>query len=375
MLRKNCITVDLNAIVHNWKIMKAALPVHTEVIAVMKANAYGHGVLQVSRALEAAGAKYFAVATPDEAIELREGGVRGEIIILGAATPAAYDACIRHHFCQTVFQTKVLFAIDRRAEELGTKAKVHIKIDTGMNRIGLRNTSEALEMASAMLQCSHTEVCGIYTHFCDADAQEVGINDFTRHQLQQFEMLRACFPKEIPTHAANSAIALNCPQAYFDMVREGISLYGYPPVKTELPFIPAMKWVSEITYIKSVLPGETIGYARTYTANTERRIATVCVGYGDGYHRSLSNRGSVLVRGRRAPIVGNVCMDQLMIDVTDIPDALEGDEVVLLGTQDNGRISAYELAEWAGTIPYEVILSATDRVERKFIPFNPSLKG
>lgn len=193
------------------------------------------------------------------------------------------------------------------------------------------------------------------------------MNPFTRAQLKRFCELRAHFNPDIPAHVANSAMSLLAPEAYFNMIREGISLYGYPPVPTNLPFTPALSWYTEIVHVKRVNAGESIGYGCTFIAPRDMLVATAAVGYGDGYHRAVSNRGAMLVHGRRAPIVGRVCMDQTMLDVTDIPGVQVGDETVILGCQGGERIDAVELASWAGTISYEVLLAVTARVPRVYL--------
>lgn len=365
MLRQNRIVIDMEAIRNNYRVLKERVGECVEVMPVIKANAYGHGMLETAQALVKIGATHFAVAIPDEGVELRLGGIQEEILILGAATPAAASEAIAHGLTQTVFTPEMVELLEQEAALQEREAFVHVKIDSGMNRIGLRTLDEARTLADTLKHCKHVRPTGVYTHFAEADAPENGeLNAFSREQLKRFLELRSPFDKSIPSHVANSAAGLIAPEAYFGMVREGISLYGYPPVETDLAFRPALKWLTEVVHIKTIAAGETIGYGRTFTASHEMKIATVAVGYGDGYHRALSNKGVMLIRGRRAPIVGRVCMDQTMVDVTDIPDASVGDEVVLLGKQGDEEIDAEELAAWAGTISYEVLLAVTQRVPR-----------
>ena len=247
-------------------------------------------------------------------------------------------------------------------------ARVHIKLDTGMNRIGLRTVEEAQAVAAALKECSHVKVVGIYTHLAAADEPDAegSLNAFSLKQLQRFRELRACFDPSIPAHAANSALTLLEPSNDFDMVRAGIVLYGYPPVPTQLPFRTVMSWRTEVVHVKTIQAGESVGYGCAFTASQEMRVATVAVGYGDGYHRACSHGGMMLIRGKRAPILGRVCMDQTMVDVTDIPEAAVGDEVVLLGRQGDEEIDAEEIARWADTISYEVLLSIAPRVPRLY---------
>ena len=276
---------------------------------------------------------------------------------------------MRYGLTQTVFTPEMVAELDREAAAQRRESLVHIKLDTGMNRIGLRTEEEADALAAALASASHVRATGIYTHFADADnpLPDGGMNPFTRAQLKRFCELRAHFNPDIPAHVANSAMSLLAPEAYFNMIREGISLYGYPPVPTNLPFTPALSWYTEIVHVKRVNAGESIGYGCTFIAPRDMLVATAAVGYGDGYHRAVSNRGAMLVHGRRAPIVGRGCMDQTMLDVTDIPGVQVGDETVILGCQGGERIDAVELASWAGTISYEVLLAVTARVPRVYL--------
>ncbi len=369
MLRLNRILIDMDAVRHNYRLMRQSVPHHVQVMAVVKANAYGHGMLETARALEAEGAAHFAVATPDEGIELRLGGVKGEILVLGAAMPRAAEDAVAYGLTQTVFTPDMVRLIDGCAARLGCMASVHVKLDTGMNRIGLRTPQEAQAVAQALQESPHVKQTGLYTHFADADAPLPNgwANEFTLDQMKRFDALRAYFPKDICVHAANSAMSLLQPRVYHDMIREGISLYGYPPVPTELPFRPAMSWETEVVHVKDLTPGDTVSYGRTFVAQRPMRVATLAVGYGDGYHRMASGRGEVLIRGCRAPIVGRVCMDQTMVDVTGIGQVRAGDVATLLGAQGGERIDACQLADWWGTIAYEVLLSPSSRVERTYL--------
>lgn len=369
MLRNNRVVIDMDAIRNNYQILRNKVPANVEVMPVIKANAYGHGMLETAQALSPIGVKHFAVALPEEGIDLRLGGVEGDILVLGAAMPAAVQAVVRYGLTQTVFTPDMVALLNQEAEKQRSTAFVHIKLDTGMNRIGLRTHEEAEALAKSLTEAPNVKATGIYTHFADADnpMPDGGVNAFTREQLLRFKALRAHFSADIPAHVANSAMSLLAPEAYFNMIREGISLYGYPPVNTSLSFKPAMSWIAEVVNVKRIAAGETIGYGRTFETRHDMVIATVAVGYGDGYHRACSNRGQMLVRGKRVNIVGRVCMDQTMVDVTDVPNVCVGDEVVLLGAQGDERIDAEELARWADTISYEVLLAVTPRVPRVYL--------
>lgn len=367
MLRQNQVLIDMEAIRNNYRILRQNVPDDVAVMPVVKANAYGHGMLEVAQTLAQIGAEHFAVALTEEGIDLRLGGIQGEILVLGAAMPRSAEQAVRYRLTQTIFTPEMAERLEQEAVKQGMEALVHIKLDTGMNRIGLRTREEAELLAQTLAKCPHVRATGIYTHFADADNPTDGtLNAYSRQQLARFNELRACFPQEIPSHVANSAMSLLAPEAYFNMIREGISLYGYPPVHTKLPFRPALSWRTEVVHIKQIEAGETIGYGRTFTAERPMRIATVAVGYGDGYLRSCSNRGEMLICGQRAPIVGRVCMDQTMLDVTHIPQCCVGDEVVIIGSQNEERITAEEVAAWADTIVYEVLLSMTARVPRRY---------
>ena len=368
MLRKNRVLIDLEALRNNYRLVKEHVPSTVQVMCVIKADGYGHGMLEVAQALSEAGAQHFAVAIAEEGVQLRENGIEGEILVLGAATPRAAAEAIRYSLSQTVFTPEMIHLLEKEAVRLQKDAKVHIKLDTGMNRIGLRTTEEAKAVAKALQECPHVIPTGLYTHMAAADEPEADgeLNAFTRMQLEKFRELRMCFDPSIPAHAANSALTLLDSSNDFDMVRAGIVLYGYPPVESSLPFRTVMSWRTEVVHVKTIHAGESVGYGCAFTATREMRIATVAVGYGDGYHRACSHGGMMLIRGKRSPILGRVCMDQTMVDVTDIPDAAVGDEVVLLGKQGNDEIDAEELARWADTISYEVLLSIAPRVTRLY---------
>lgn len=370
MYRQNQIIIDLDAIRHNYLLMKGQLPPDVRVMAVVKANAYGHGILEVAKTIVDAGGNDLAVAIPEEGVQLRDNGIRANILVLGAATDVAAEVAVERGLTLTVFEPHMVEVLEEAAVSIGKMALVHIKLDTGMNRIGLKTEGEADALALALSQVTHVKVTGIYTHFADADnLTDAGeINTYSHNQLEMFQTLRAHFDPSIPAHVSNSAMSLVAPEANFNMIRQGISLYGYPPVATDLDFRHALRWESEVVYVKELCSGCSISYGCTYTTDRPMRVATVAVGYGDGYHRLMSNRGQMLVNGKRANIVGRICMDQTIIDVTDIPDVQVGTQAVLIGSQGSDSISADELATWAETISYEVLLAITTRVPRTYLP-------
>lgn len=370
MFRQNRIIIDLEAIRHNYLLMKQQVPPDVRVMAVVKANAYGHGMVEAAQTVVDAGCNDLAVAIPEEGIQLREHGIHANILVLGAATEIAADVAIEQELTQTIFEPYMIDVLEEAAVRVGKPALVHIKLDTGMTRIGLRTGGEADALALALANATHVRATGIYTHFADADhlTDEGAINAYTQKQLDDFMALKAHFDPSIPAHVSNSAMGLVAPQAVFSMIREGISLYGYPPVPTDLDFRPALRWETEVVFVKEIAAGTSVGYGCTFTADHAMRVATVAVGYGDGYHRVMSNRGQMLVCGKRANIIGRICMDQTMIDVTDIPEVAVGAQAVLIGTQGADRVSAEELAAWADTISYEVLLAITQRVPRLYLP-------
>ncbi|MFH1880337.1 MAG: alanine racemase, partial [Bacillota bacterium] len=266
MYRHNRITIDLDAIRHNYRLMTDYLPKGVRVMAVVKANAYGHGMVEVAKTVVAAGCADLAIAIPEEGISLRENGLNGmNILILGAINERAIEACVAHDLTMTVFEPEMVQKIDACAARLRKNACIHIKVDTGMARIGLRTREEAKALQTALDTASHVRATGIYTHFADADrlGEDGGICDYSQNQLESFRQLKACFDPSIPAHASNSAMSLVYADANFAMIREGISLYGYPPVPTSLPFRPAIRWEAEIVQVKDVPKGTSIGYGCT----------------------------------------------------------------------------------------------------------------
>ena len=366
--RATRLTIDLSAIAHNAAARCALAPAGTRVMAVVKANAYGHGDVEVAKTALRNGCGALAVALPGEGARLRTAGLAAPILVLGAAEPEGAGLAVTYDLCQTVFlpeQTRWIAAEARRQRRV---ARVQIKIDTGMSRLGLSDPKALCQLASDILGDPWLRLEGAYTHLANADAPE---DDFALEQLRRFDALadglRALAPR-LPLHAANSAGLIRFPSASYDWVRTGIALYGAPPLPCPAPLRQAMRWTTRASYVKTVPSGATIGYGRTHAAADTLRVMTLPVGYADGYLRALSNRAQVLVRGQRAPIVGRVCMDQCMADVTAIPEASIGDEVVLLGRQGTQSIGADELGEWAGTISYEVFCAISPRVTRTVLP-------
>jgi len=358
--------VDLSAIAENTAVLKAAIAPTPHMMAVVKANAYGHGLAQVAQTALKNGADWLGVAIPEEGETLRQAGVENPILVLGAVNERGAEASVRCRLTQTVFDRQRVRLLQSAAERMNTTVDVHVKCDTGMGRIGVRTADELRSVLDEIAACPRVRLTGAFTHFADADGDS---DEYSEQQMERFEAFRALLPEDILFHAAASAAGIKYPQARYQMVRQGISLYGCAPVKGGPRVRPALSWHSEIAYVKTIPAGECVSYGCTFRADKETRVATIPVGYGDGYHRALSGKAELLVGGRRCPVIGRVCMDQIMADVTDVPEkeCYLGAPVVLLGRQGNEEITADELAAWAGTISYEMLLAATARVPITYV--------
>lgn len=339
-----------------------------KVMLVVKANAYGHGLVEVSKAL-AGKADYVGVAVLEEGILLRKLGITAPILVLGGIWGDQILGYLQHDLTLTASSVERLRQIDAVAGQIGVKAKVHLKIDTGMERIGVHYYS-AGSLQEAALQCRHVEVEGIFSHFANADSADL---THARIQLDRFnEVLRFYERRSLPMpmrHIANSAAILQLPESSMDMVRPGIMLYGVypsPEVPRTVAVKPALAWKSRVVYFKVVKPGHSVSYGSTWQSDHNVRVVTVPVGYGDGYFRSMSNRAHAIIRGKKYPQVGTICMDQFMINI-EWDSAYNGDEVLLLGESGGQQIRVEDLAEWAGTIPYEILTNINTRVPRLYI--------
>ena len=362
--------INLDAIAHNVQVAKANLKPSTKLCAVVKADAYGHGAVRV--AIEAArnGADFLAVALLQEAVKLREAGLDMPILILGSMLPEVADLVVRYDISQAVFDEERLYALNEAALKQNTKAKIHIKIDTGMHRIGV-HVRDAGSFAKLAASLPGIEIEGTFSHFATADGDD---KEYAAYQFARFQEALAAIEAEGVNpgirHIANSAALTELQEYQMDMVRQGITLYGLHPahmIDCYKGFEPVMTVKTKISYIKELPAEVTIGYGRTHTLNRPSLVATLPIGYADGVSRRLSNKGYMLVNEEKAPIIGRVCMDQLMLDVTDIPDVKVGDEVVVFG----GRELPMELvAEWADTICYEVVCAVSPRVPRQYVRGN-----
>jgi alanine racemase len=373
MIRPTVATVSLEAIQHNFAtirglIARRADPAPAEIIAVVKANAYGHGALTVGPALEAAGATMLACADIEEGVALREAGVGGPILVFGALSVSDLDGVFSHRLTPTVSTPSAARALEAAAATRGVTLGCHLKIDTGMNRLGFRHDNLARTLPG-VLGASHLRIDAVYTHFGTADDPE---SPFMEAQRSRFNRARAALGamglRGARAHAANSAALLRDERTWYDFVRPGLLLYGIVPpplAASDLDLRPALSLASRIVAVKGLRPGEGTGYGLRWQLDTPRSIAIVPAGYADGVDTRLANRGVVLIRGRRAAIVGSVCMDMIMIDVTGL-DVAPGDDVVLIGRQGDEEITAREIAATIGTIPWEVVCRLGARIERRY---------
>ena len=363
---RNRRVVDPGKIEQNMREICSALPEHVRALAVVKADGYGHGALQTARAAIHGGASMLAVASVDEGTALRDGGIRIPILVLGAVTGYDVKQGAEAGLIQTVCSPDMVRMCESAVTETGKQTEVHLKIDTGMGRIGIRTEKEKEQVMKTLRECPHVKLGGAFTHFADADDGEDG-ERYTEQQFRRFLELTDGLPEDVIRHCCNSAAIHRHPEMHLDMVRAGISLYGYPPVKTDMKLEPCMTWTATVSYVKELAPGSFVSYGRTWQANRTIRAATVTCGYGDGYHRSASGKACVLIHGKRAAVIGRICMDQMVADVTDIPDVKPGDEVILIGREGHEQITAEDLAKWSGTISYEILLSVGSRVKKEII--------
>ena len=374
MTARVCATVDLDIVLDNVKKITALVSSAEQLIAVVKTDAYGHGAVPVALHLEAENAVGgFAVATAQEAHILRKAGIRKMILILGYVFPENFEQLIEEEIRITVFDTETCRLLAEASERVGKKAKVHIKVDTGMNRIGIKPDENGEAFLKELAGFAQLEAEGIFTHFARADEEEKEAADRQFTLFEEFvSRAQQILGKRIPIrHCANSAAILTMKETHLDAVRPGIILYGLSPsdeVTAEaFDLKPVLSLYSQVVYIKELKAGESISYGGTFTATGPMRVATIPVGYGDGYPRMLSGKGYVLIRGRRARILGRVCMDQFMVDITQIPDAVTGDRVTLIGSDGQEIIRAEHLGELCGRFHYELVCDLGRRIPRVYL--------
>lgn len=365
--------ISLDAIAQNFEAMHKNIKEGTKIIAVIKADGYGHGAVPIACMTEAYEYVWgFATATVEEALELREAGIRKPVIILGYSFEEHYDELVKQELRPAVFQEESARKLSETAVRLGKKAAVHLAVDTGMSRIGFSDNAESADAILRISKLPNLEIEGMFTHFARADETDKTPAYVQLDRYNQFTDLLKKRGISIPIrHCSNSAGVIRIPEANMDVVRAGITIYGiYPSNEVERDIIklqPAMEIKSHITYIKEVEPNTGISYGAAYVTKKPTMVATIPVGYADGYPRSLSNKGYVLIHGKKAPILGRVCMDQMMVDVTQIPEARELDEVTLMGCDHGVCLSAEELGDLSGRFSYEFVCDISKRVPRIYI--------
>lgn len=364
MLRQTFARVDLSALRHNIRAVKAFLPTGVRLLMVVKADGYGHGLEAVGRVAQQEKADYLGTALAEEGLALRQAGVSMPVMCFGAINQAGFDALAEGEITATIPDLRSAWMAARAAEKAKKPLTVHLKLETGMNRVGIAEETELLKVLEAIDASPLLRLEGAYTHFADADRPDSG---YTHRQAERFRQLAALLPGGLVLHAGASGGALLYPEYHFGMVRIGSALYGAVAGLGPLRFKPCLELISEVTFVKTVRKGQSVSYGCTFTAPSDMRVATVAIGYGDGYRRAFGNRARVLIRGRSCPIIGRVCMDQCMADVSAVPETEPGDEVVLLGARGEESITASELAKLCDTVHYEILTAPSRRVPRIYI--------
>lgn len=378
MVKRTWAEISLNAIEHNYNVIRNKVADGTKVCCVIKADGYGHGAVELSQIYEKLGADFFAVSNIDEGIEIRKGGSKLPIVILGYTPVSEAKNLAAYNISQAVFSLEYAKELSEKCVEEDCICKMHIKVDSGMSRIGFmcqefpRDEYSVEEICEACC-LPNLEVEGLFTHFCVSDEDAEG-REFTNKQYENFIYVRDNLKKRgvdiSVVHCSNSGAIEDYPETCCDMVRAGIILYGLAPsskLADRLDLVPAMTLKTVVAFVKEVQKGATISYGRTFTADRKMKIATVPIGYADGFIRQNAKDGYMMVNGKKAKIVGRICMDQTMLDVTDIEDVKTGDEVVVFGTGENGEPTADSLAENTGTINYETVCLVGKRVPRIYI--------
>ena len=364
--------IDLDAIAYNMEQMHRNIDAKTKMIGVVKTDGYGHGAIPVARMLEAYEYVWgFATATLDEAVLLRKSGIRKPILVLGCIFPDQFEEMLEHEIRMTVYQEEQMQELSDLAVQLDRQAYFHVKLETGMSRLGFAPTDDSVEAIRRIIDLPHMKAEGIFTHFAKADEAD---KTYTRQQLTIFHEMTSklkergvTFPYE---HCSNSAGIIDVREANCDLVRAGIAIYGLYPSqevsKKAVELKPALSLISHVEYVKTISAGTSVSYGGTFVAEKEMQIATIPVGYGDGYPRSLSNKAYVLIHGKKAPIIGRVCMDQFMVDVTGIDNVKFGDQAVLIGTDGEETITVDQLSELADRFNYEFVCDLGKRIPRVY---------
>ena len=367
--RPTWVDIDMQAARHNFQTVRQLVGEQVKICAIVKANGYGHGSVELSKLYVAEGVDFLAVATIDGALKLRNAGIEVPILVLGWTPTEAYQAAVENDVRLTMYDLQEIKKLNEAAASKGKKALVHLKIDTGMTRLGFMATEENLEQIAQALALPNIEIEGIFSHFSKADEKS---KDYAYKQLAIFKDFVARLEEKtgyhIPIkHMANSAAIIDLPEAHLDMVRPGIVLCGLQPSSEMLntaDLQPVLSWKAKVSRVQQVPAGTLIGYGGTYQAEKTMTVATIPVGYADGYDRLLSNKGYVLYQGKKLPIVGRVCMDQFMVDASSAANLQVGDEVMLIGSQGEQSLTVTEMAEMLQTIDHEIICAIAARVPR-----------
>jgi alanine racemase len=359
--------IDHEALRWNLRQIRQKIGPRVKILCMVKANGYGHGAVEISQTLASVGADAFGVATLEEAVQLRQAGIQAPVIVLAGVFPDQLDTFLEYRLTPVIHDVIGFKELDKESFNREVKLGVQLKVDTGMGRLGFL-AADADRWIGDIKQAKSLQIEGVFSHFSHAESVQ---GDYTRKQLKNFkhvvEQLRSASVLPPLVHLANSAATITLAEAYFDMVRPGLILYGVYPsaeMREQILLKPVLSWKTKILQLKKVPSGTSISYGQTFVTERESLIATLPLGYADGYPRLLSNRGEALVRGARAPIAGRVCMDLTMVDVTDIRNVRQGDEVVLLGRQGGAEITVDEIAAWSNTISYEILTSIGARVPR-----------
>ncbi len=368
VIRPTQLIIDLKVLKENFhKIKQHVKP--ARIMPILKANAYGHGLVRIAQLMQELNADYIGVAVLEEGILLRENGIKLPILVLGGIWGNQIPIFLKHNLTMTASSIEKLNQINEIAGKMNTKAKVHLKIDTGMERIGVHYYN-AKNFLDAAFKTKNVIIEGIYSHFANSEKSDLS---YTKLQLERFQEV-ICYAEKIFSekpifHISNSGAILQMPEANLDMVRPGIMLYGVYPsneVKKTVDVKSALTWKSIVVYFKVIKPNHPVGYGSTWQTDHNVRSVTVPVGYGDGYMRSMSHKAEVIIRGKRYPVIGTISMDQIVVNIEN-DSAYNGDEVILIGSDGNSEITVEEMAEWAGTIPYEILTNINTRVPRVYI--------
>lgn len=367
-MEKTYLEVNLDSITRNFQTVRSIVGSDVKIIAVVKANGYGHGMVEVSRALNRAGADMLGVAFPFEGAVLRRAGIKLPILVMGGMNPSDMKEIIRFSLTPAIGNCALLKELERTADR---NVEIHLKLDTGMTRLGMP-LDDAYELTMKLIKNApgRLRLSGIMTHFAESDVKG---SEYSSQQVDAFSSFykKIGSPPGLMCHCANSGAIVNMREAHLQAVRPGIMLYGYLPCRAlaaKVDIIPAGSWKTEVVDTKRIRKGTHVGYGRSFTAKNDMLLAFLPVGYGDGYSRKLSSCGSVLLRGKKALVIGRVSMDTVVVDITEIRDVYSGETAVLMGSDGNEVVSAYDMAEKEGTIPYEVLTSISARVPRKYLP-------